>query len=539
MGLLDLFRPKWKHSRLDVRRPAVDALGEHQRDALTWVARHDPEPELRRAVLDRIDDAPLLAERAATDPDPAVAAFARQRLQVVTGGPAAQPAARKAPAPPAAPARPAAVKPAKPAKPAKAPKPAKPAKPAKAPKPARLPAEPKDASSAEVMSVAEAERRYGALFAKPAPAPQARAAAPTLVSEAPVQAELAPLPVSAPVESPPVESPPEAPRRREPRVGPRDRDRDQAREQERERERAYIEWAVLPRFRELIDRADAALAIADADGRLLLRLKRELMDEWAALGPPPRDQASELRAAFGERLDRLSARGRAGLEAMDVERNENLEKKLAILLRLEALASASDLRAATAEMTEIQAAWRAVGPVPKADLESSNARYRAALDAFFRRKKASLTERAAAESERLEALRRVVEQAEALTRAADPAAAAERAKALQATWKSIGRAGSREDHDALWTRLRAACDEVFARRNTAETAALEANATKKEALIARALALAEEGEVADPDLAVRALMNDWRKVGHVPRARADQLWGEFRAALDRDRKSVV
>ena len=53
MGFLDLFRPRWKHSDLEVRLEAIRSLENDERDRqiLAEVARQDRDPKARRLAL--------------------------------------------------------------------------------------------------------------------------------------------------------------------------------------------------------------------------------------------------------------------------------------------------------------------------------------------------------------------------------------------------------------------------------------------------------------------------------------------------------
>ena len=72
MGLLDLFRPKWKHSDATIRLEAVKALISEDLPILTQVLRHDRDVRVRRAALKKVQDAELLSELADKDPDEAL-----------------------------------------------------------------------------------------------------------------------------------------------------------------------------------------------------------------------------------------------------------------------------------------------------------------------------------------------------------------------------------------------------------------------------------------------------------------------------------
>ncbi len=82
MGILEKLRPqpRWKHADPAVRAAAVYELGPDESDALRALAREDADPRVRRAAVNRLDDLPLLADVARTDPDEDVRAEAIRGL---------------------------------------------------------------------------------------------------------------------------------------------------------------------------------------------------------------------------------------------------------------------------------------------------------------------------------------------------------------------------------------------------------------------------------------------------------------------------
>ena len=71
MGILEKLRPtpRWKHADPSVRAAAVYDIGPEEGDALRALAREDADARVRRAAVTRLDDAAVLSEIARTDPD--------------------------------------------------------------------------------------------------------------------------------------------------------------------------------------------------------------------------------------------------------------------------------------------------------------------------------------------------------------------------------------------------------------------------------------------------------------------------------------
>jgi len=79
MGFIDLFRPKWRHSDIDVRAEAVRSLGADQFTALVQVAQKDKDARVRRIAVKRLDDPRLLADIAVHDPDEGIRELAGEK----------------------------------------------------------------------------------------------------------------------------------------------------------------------------------------------------------------------------------------------------------------------------------------------------------------------------------------------------------------------------------------------------------------------------------------------------------------------------
>src|SRR5205085_284874 len=98
---------------------------------------------------------------------------------------------------------------------------------------------------------------------------------------------------------------------------------------------------------------------------------------------------------------------------------------------------------------------------------------------------------------------------------------AEEVKKLQAEWKTIGPV-SRGQEKAIWERFRSACDRFFSRRH-ADLAERKnvwaANLAKKEALIARAEALAQSSDWEPAANEIKRLQNEWKAIGPVKKSR--------------------
>src|SRR3569833_3974311 len=79
MGIVDLFRPKYRHSDVRVRAEAVRALTNDDAAILVQVARSDRDIGVRRLAIEKIHEADVLAELAAAETERSLRDYAGER----------------------------------------------------------------------------------------------------------------------------------------------------------------------------------------------------------------------------------------------------------------------------------------------------------------------------------------------------------------------------------------------------------------------------------------------------------------------------
>ncbi len=104
---------------------------------------------------------------------------------------------------------------------------------------------------------------------------------------------------------------------------------------------------------------------------------KKLMDAWREAGRAARKDDEELWAQFKAAQDSFFEARNAVLAEQDAEFTANLELKLALLTKAEALLPVTDLEAAKHSLRELQTKWEAIGKVPRADVERVERRMQA------------------------------------------------------------------------------------------------------------------------------------------------------------------
>ncbi|MFL6158319.1 MAG: DUF349 domain-containing protein, partial [Marmoricola sp.] len=103
---------------------------------------------------------------------------------------------------------------------------------------------------------------------------------------------------------------------------------------------------------------------------------RNLMSDWKAAGPAPKDVDDALWKRFRGAQDQFFGARDAANAEMDQEFAANAEVKKAILVEAEALLPVTDLAAAKKAFRDISERWDAAGKVPRDQIKSLEARIR-------------------------------------------------------------------------------------------------------------------------------------------------------------------
>jgi len=161
-------------------------------------------------------------------------------------------------------------------------------------------------------------------------------------------------------------------------------------------------------------------------------------------------------------------------------------------------------------------------------------RFKTAQDAVFGRTSAHLAAQNEERTQNLARKQSLCERAEALSVSTDWVKTATALQALQAEWKTVGPV-SRGSEKAIWERFRAACDQFFSRRHDdlkKRKDEWSENLARKEALCARAEALASGTDWEAAAAECKKLQVEWKQIGPVRRSKSDAVWQRFRTACD-------
>ncbi|MBD5271564.1 MAG: DUF349 domain-containing protein [Bacteroides sp.] len=193
----------------------------------------------------------------------------------------------------------------------------------------------------------------------------------------------------------------------------------------------------------------------------------EAQADWRKLGYASRKANNELFARFRGACDKFFAAKADFYKQMKDVLAVNLEKKIALCERAEALKDSTDWRATADELTRLQKEWKTIGAVAKKHSDQVWHRFLAACDYFFDQKKKNTSGQRRNERANLEQKQEIIEKLKAIeTQTPEREAAIKAVKDLQAEWQSVGHVPFAEK-DAVYDAYRAVVNSIYDKLNIA------------------------------------------------------------------------
>lgn len=266
---------------------------------------------------------------------------------------------------------------------------------------------------------------------------------------------------------------------------------------------------------------------------------QKLHEDWKEIGPVPQEKKDEIWERFKSASDKINAIRREHYAKLQESQDANLEAKKALCEKAEDLLkgeynSVNVWQKKSDELAEIFGVWKTVGLASRKDNEEVWARFKAAMNTFFQKKKEFFGSLKDKQNENLERKTQLCVEAETLMESTDWKNATEQLKKIQEEWKAIGPVPKRQT-EKVWKRFRAACDTFFNRKNehfSGRRTEEETNLAAKKALLEEIKAFKLSTNRNENMDAIKAFQKRWIEIGHVPFRHKEAINKEYRELID-------
>ena len=267
---------------------------------------------------------------------------------------------------------------------------------------------------------------------------------------------------------------------------------------------------------------------------------KSIQEKWRSAGPIPRNSYNDVWRTYHHHVEIFYDFLHLNRELRDLDFKHNLEEKLKLIQRAEALQQEADLGKAFRELQTLHKIWKEeIGPVAKEQREEIWERFSTATKVMHSRRQEHYATLEATYELNLEKKNGIISQIQEIAEKV-----AKNHKEIQAQIRQIE--SLREDffkagkvpqkvNEETWSKFKEAV-RTFNRGKNDFYKGLKKdqheNLEKKRKLLEIAIALkdSDDLDVATPEM--KRIQNEWKKIGHVPRKYSDKIWGEFKEACN-------
>ncbi len=199
-----------------------------------------------------------------------------------------------------------------------------------------------------------------------------------------------------------------------------------------------------------------------------------LQEDWKKLGFAAKKVNADLFARFRKSCDEFFAKKAEFFKSMKEELASNLQKKIALCEKAEALKDSTDWKKTSDELVALQKEWKTVGPVVKKFSDSVWKRFISACDYFFEQKGKQTTNTRQIEHANLKIKKEIIAAVNAILADENEKDGASKVRTLMKQWQEAGHVPYK-DKDKVYNEYRTAIDKAFEKFDMKATRANLAN----------------------------------------------------------------
>ncbi|WP_299055658.1 DUF349 domain-containing protein [uncultured Polaribacter sp.] len=289
--------------------------------------------------------------------------------------------------------------------------------------------------------------------------------------------------------------------------------------------------AVIDQLKDLIENADTAT---------MYKSFKDLQDQWRAIGPVSKNHYNDTWKTYHHHVERFYDLLHLSNDFRDLDFKHNLEEKLKIILKAEALEKEPDINVAFKELQELHKIWKEdIGPVSQEMREVVWENFSAATKKIHDKRHDHFREMRSKYQEIIENKLAVVAKLNAYDTSNnkvhnDWQKSIKEVEALRQEYFNAGKLPYSKSED-VWQKFKSATKKFNSAKNVfykQEKSGQQENLQKKIALIEQAESLRESEDWENATNTLKKIQADWKKIGHVPRKFSDDIWKRFKTACN-------
>lgn len=164
----------------------------------------------------------------------------------------------------------------------------------------------------------------------------------------------------------------------------------------------------------------------------------DLQEEWKHSGTVVQKERNRIFKKFRTFCDAFFNRKREFYKKLNEEQEKNLQLKIALCEKVEAIKDSTEWKTTTDKIISYQKEWKKIGPVPKKYSNKIWARFRSACDVFFENKHTFFKDIDSTQEKNLDLKKALIEEVKQFTLSGNNEEDINKLKAFQVRWSEIG-----------------------------------------------------------------------------------------------------
>ena len=288
----------------------------------------------------------------------------------------------------------------------------------------------------------------------------------------------------------------------------------------------------------LIDELKAL--IVNADPKTMYNEFQEIQKRWKAIGAVSKTKYNDTWKTYHHHVERFYDLLHLNKDFRELDFKHNLEEKLKLITRAEALNEITDVNVAFKELQEVHRLWKEeIGPVGKEHREDVWGKFSEATKKIHDKRHQYFKELKSKYQVMIDAKLEVIAEINAFDTSNNKShndwqKSIVEIEKLRKKYFDIGKLPYNKS-EAVWQEFKAATKKFNSSKNVfykGEKSAQNDNLKKKMELVELAESIKDSEDWNEATNTMKRIQSDWKKIGHVPRKFSDDIWKRFKNACN-------
>jgi len=280
--------------------------------------------------------------------------------------------------------------------------------------------------------------------------------------------------------------------------------------------------------------------IADADTKTMYKQFKEMQDTWRGIGPVSKTKYNDTWKIYHHHVERFYDLLHLSNDFRDLDFKNNLEEKLKIIQKAEALAESEDINDSFKELQDLHKIWKEdIGPVAREMREEIWKKFSQATKKIHDKRHDYYRSMKTKFDEIIQKKLEIVAQIASLDTSKnknhnDWQESIVEVEKLRQAYFNVGKLPYAKSEE-IWQQFKVATKSFNKAKNDffkGEKSGQQENLNKKIALIELAESLKDSTDWDNSTEVLKRIQADWKKIGHVPRKFSDDVWKRFKSACN-------